>query len=109
MVAFVYTIEVTAVLIMSARVLQSGSLRDFTGPMPNSGDPVSTENAVVALFENVSECGRFGPVCNHQRGCRSRRSPCRRGHGVPCNAARQHEARQAIRLRRARATPVDGS
>src|ERR1700722_1998021 len=107
MVAFVYTIEVTAVLSMSARVLQSGSLRDFTGPMPNSGGPVSTENAVVTLFESVFECGRFGPACNGQRRCRSRRRSCRRDHGVPCNAARQHEARQAIRLRRARATPVD--
>src|ERR1700735_2478320 len=98
MVAFVYTIEVTAVLIMSARVLQSGSLRDFTGPMPNSGGPVSTENAVVALFESVFECGRFGPGCNHQRGRRSGRSSGRRDHGVPCHAARQHEAWQAIRL-----------
>jgi hypothetical protein len=59
--AFVYTIEVPAVLIISARILQSGSLRDFSGPMRNSARPVPTENAVVALFESVFDRGRFRP------------------------------------------------
>jgi hypothetical protein len=61
MFAFVYTIELLSgcrIEIVSARFLQSGSLRDFTGPMPNSDGPVSTENAVVELFETDSECGR---------------------------------------------------